>query len=79
MAVHPWPTDPHVRGGYSFLPPESKLEDRLELERPLDDIVFFAGEAAHARGGSASVHGAIETGYRAASDVLQSMRPTPPA
>jgi len=69
-----WPVDPFVRGGYSFLPPGGTLQHRKDLAEPVGGVLFFAGEATHARGEAATVHGAIETGYRAAGEVLQSLR-----
>ena len=40
-----------------------------ELARPVQDTLFFAGEAAH-KGMSGTVAGAIQTGYRAAAEVI---------
>ncbi|HYM38534.1 MAG TPA: NAD(P)/FAD-dependent oxidoreductase [Thermoplasmata archaeon] len=70
-----WPVDPFVRGGYSFLPPGATVEHRRDLAEPVGGILFFAGEATHTQGEAATVHGAIETGYRAAAEVLASLRP----
>ncbi len=69
-----WPVDPFVRGGYSFLPPGGTVQHRRDLAEPVSGVLFFAGEATHARGEPATVHGAIETGYRAADEVLGSLR-----
>lgn len=69
-----WPVDPFIRGGYSFLPPGGTVQHRRDLAEPVGGVLFFAGEATHARGEPATVHGAIETGYRAAGEVLQRLR-----
>ncbi len=69
-----WPVHPFVRGGYSFLPPGATLQHRRDLAAPVDGMLFFAGEATHTHGEPATVHGAIETGYRAADEVIQSLR-----
>ncbi len=74
FACSRWPIHPFVRGGYSFLPPGGRLQHRVDLAAPVDGVLFFAGEATHTRGEPATVHGAIETGYRAAAEVLQSLR-----
>jgi monoamine oxidase len=74
LAVHRWPSDPWVRGGYSFFPPGSGLDDRRTLAAPVDGRLFFAGEATDVDGASATVPGAIATGERAAEEVLAEFR-----
>jgi monoamine oxidase len=69
QSVQLWPTDPHARGAYSFLPPGVDPSERQVLAQPVDGVLFFAGEATHWGGESATVHGAIETGQRAAEEV----------
>ena len=75
FACSRWPVHPFTQGGYSFLPPGGTLQHRRDLAAPVDGILFFAGEATHTHGEPATVHGAIETGYRAADEVVQSLRP----
>lgn len=70
QVVHRWPVDPWVRGAYSFFPPGVGLDARRALAAPIDARLFFAGEATHAEGASATIHGAIETGERAARELL---------
>lgn len=74
--VHLWTLDPFSRGGYSYLPPGASLSDRRELAQPVDGRLFFAGEATHLSGESATVSGAIATGERAANEVLAGLRPS---
>ena len=74
VLVRRWPQDPWIRGGYSFLPPDVTIADRRALAEPIDGRLFFAGEATHFGGEAATVHGAIETGYRAAEEVLRALR-----
>lgn len=75
-AIQRWSTDPHTLCGYSFLPPGVGLPARVALAAPVEGTLFFAGEATHTSGESGTVHGAIETGYRAADSVIHSLRPT---
>jgi len=72
--IRRWPRDPWIRGGYSFLPPDVTVAERRTLAEPVEGRLFFAGEATHYAGEAATVHGAIETGYRAAGDVLSALR-----
>jgi len=70
-AVHRWTTDPFFGGAYSYFPPGAGLGDRRVLAEPVDSTLCFAGEATHTLGESATVHGAIDTGIRAAKEVLR--------
>ncbi len=72
--VRRWPTDPWVRGGYSYLPPGVGIAARKTLAAPVGDRLFFAGEATDAAGQSATIHGAIDTGTRAAEECLTALR-----
>lgn len=72
--IRRWPQNEFVRGGYSFLPPGTDVSQREVLAASVDGRLFFAGEATHAAGEPATVHGAIETGYRAAEQALQTLR-----
>lgn len=73
-AIGRWSTDPWVRGAYTYPSVGSGMRHRRALAAPLDGVLFFAGEATHFGGEAATVHGAIETGYRAADEVLASLR-----
>jgi monoamine oxidase len=42
------------------------------LASPVADTVFLAGEATDTTGNNGTVHGAIASGYRAASQILES-------
>jgi monoamine oxidase len=66
-AVVDWGEDPCSRGGYCY-PNASDAELRTAWARPVEDTLFFAGDAAAERH-PATVHGAIESGLRAARDV----------
>lgn len=67
---HGWHGDPFARGAYSYAP-AGALTAREELCEPVENTLFFAGEAAEAAGYSATVHGAILSGKRAARQILQ--------
>jgi monoamine oxidase len=71
---HNWHDDPFARGAYSYVP-AGALHEREALAQPVENTLFFAGEATELNGHSATVHGAIATGYRAAQQVLKVLRP----
>jgi len=65
-----WEADPFARGSYSFQNVGSRADDRHALAQPVDQRLFFAGEATHPHFFS-TVHGAYETGARAAREVIE--------
>jgi monoamine oxidase len=72
--VHRWPIDPCTLGAYSFLPPGTGLADRRALAAPVGERLYFAGEATEFNGHAATVDGAIESGERAADELLAALR-----
>lgn len=64
-----WASDPYACGSYSFPKTDSDAEDREILAAPLGDKIFFAGEATE-RNYSATVHGAILSGWREAERII---------
>lgn len=71
--LHDWQSDPYARGAYA-IERNGESDAILELARPVHPSLFFAGEATHAGGRRGTVHGAIETGMRAAREVIGSLR-----
>lgn len=67
--VHNWQADPFSRGAYSYALVGGEAASR-ELAEPLEDTLFFAGEAADISGHTGTVHGAIASGRRAAEEAL---------
>ena len=68
-----WSADPDVRGGYTFPKVGGGIEQRRILAEPVDGVLFFAGESAHFAGEYATVHGALDSGERAAREVRQAL------
>jgi monoamine oxidase len=66
-----WGDDPFARTGYSYVPPGG-AGLRAALAAPLGGLLFFAGEATNVER-PATVHGALESGYRAAAEVLDTL------
>jgi monoamine oxidase len=71
MHFHDWEADPFARGAYSYVP-VGALAARRRLGGPVKDTLYFAGEATDQGGHSATVHGAIASGIRAAQQILGS-------
>jgi monoamine oxidase len=66
---HDWHADPFSRGAYSYVP-AGKLAARAKLAEPVEDTLYFAGEATDLIGYGGTVHGAIASGKRAAAQIL---------
>jgi monoamine oxidase len=67
-----WRRDEFARGSYSYALP-GHADDRARLAAPVDDRLFFAGEACSLNFFS-TAHGAYETGTAAAEAALASLR-----
>lgn len=68
-----WSKEPYIQGAYSYPVVGGGLKMRAALAKAVNKKIFFAGEATHTAGHSATVHGALETGLRAAKEVIASI------
>ncbi len=64
-----WINDPWTRGGYSYVP-TGAFGAREALARPIENTLYFAGEAAVFMSNPSTVHGAIESGRWAAEQMI---------
>jgi monoamine oxidase len=64
-----WATDRYAQGGCAHVPPGA-AEARVVLARPCGGTLFFAGEATAHDTNPQTVHGALESGLRAAQECL---------
>jgi monoamine oxidase len=71
-AVHDWNRDPFSRGAYSYVT-VGGVRARAVLAAPVDDTLFFAGEATSDDGQGGTVNGALETGERAAREAAAAL------
>ena len=65
-----WSRDPFSFGSYSYIAKGARRRDHARLSRPVDDKLYFAGEAANPERNS-SVHAALESGRWVAEAVLK--------
>ncbi len=68
--THNWDADPFALGAYSYTPARAGTLPGV-LAAPVGRTIFFAGEATDMGGDSGTVHGAINSGTRAAREVLE--------
>ena len=72
VIVTAWEGDPWTLGSYSAATPGNG-HMRAELARPVDDIVFFAGEATHTSFFS-TCHGAYLSGIDQVRDIARRLK-----
>tara|TARA_R110000868_G_scaffold8205_6_gene42691 strand:+ start:5277 stop:6551 length:1275 start_codon:yes stop_codon:yes gene_type:complete len=65
-----WQSDPYSQGAYSYLSTGQSADAHDTLAAPIDNRLFFAGEATH-NIHCATVHGAYESGIFAADAILK--------
>ena len=73
MYYHDWHRDPFARGAYSYVGVGGSTA-REELGAPVEGTLFFAGEATDTEGDAATVTGALQSGERAAREIIDSRR-----
>lgn len=72
--VADWGAEPFIRGLYSYPLASTTHAHREALAAPVDGKIFFAGEATDVNGHWGTVHGAVESGRRAAREVETGLR-----
>jgi monoamine oxidase len=70
---HDWSKDPFSRGAYSY-PKAGGLKAAQTLAEPINDTIFFAGEATDFQGANGTVHAALDSGISAARKVAKVAR-----
>jgi monoamine oxidase len=68
-----WTRDPFARGAYAYELAGSPPDLLPRLAAPIDETIFFAGEATSLTGRGGTVDGAVETGSRAARQLLRTL------
>jgi monoamine oxidase len=69
---HDWGSDPFARGAYSYVT-VGGMTARAKLNKPIEDTLFFAGEALDTSGQASTVAGALASGQRAARQLLATL------
>nr|WP_228530972.1 MULTISPECIES: NAD(P)/FAD-dependent oxidoreductase [Myxococcaceae] len=68
--VQDWQEEPFTRGGYCVIP-TGALPARAALGEPVEDTLYFAGEALAPRGQEGTVAGALASGTQVAEALLR--------
>lgn len=71
-SVHDYTSKPFIRGAYGYS--TIGMGNAREIAaKPVSNKLFFAGEAMNVNGHHQTVHGAIESGYKAVMDLLETL------
>jgi monoamine oxidase len=70
---HDWSSDPFCRGAYSY-PRVGGLKAAQTLGEPINDTIFFAGEATDSQGAYGTVHAALQSGISVARKIAKTLR-----
>jgi monoamine oxidase len=68
---HNWQSDPYSRGAYSYVKAGSANAPE-SLGQPVENTLFFAGEASDITGNNGTVHGAIASARLAVAEIISS-------
>jgi len=68
-----WGKDEFFKGGFSYPKPGASNEDRINLAAPLNNKVFFAGEATDIKGDTGTINGALNSAERAVEELVTSI------
>jgi len=71
--IKDWSKDQFVKGGYSYPLASATTADRIALGTPIDEKIFFAGEATDIKGDAGTVSGALSSAERVTDEVIQSI------
>ncbi|MFN8711450.1 MAG: flavin monoamine oxidase family protein [Bacteroidota bacterium] len=71
-SVHDYTSKPFIKGAYGYST-VGMNDARAVAAQPVNDKLFFAGEAMNINGHHQTVQGAVESGYKAVIDLLKSV------
>lgn len=72
--IKDWTRVPYILGGQSYPMVDGTNEDRVELAAPIDQKIFFAGEATDVTGEFGTISGAVKSGERAAEEIVAAIQ-----
>ena len=73
--THDWANDPFFRGSYSYVP-SGAMDASYAMTQPEADTLYFAGEHTDTTANWGTVHAALRSGLRAATQLLHEQPPT---
>jgi monoamine oxidase len=71
--IQDWSKEKYIKGGFSYPKPSARITDLEALSTPVNDSLFFAGEATDITGDAGTINGALTSAERVANEVIQSI------
>lgn len=71
--IYDWSQDPYIKGGFSYPFAGTTHQDRINLSTPVNNQIFFAGEATDVNGDAGTVSGALLSAERATTELIKSI------
>ncbi len=71
--VEDWSKEEFIKGGYSFPLVTATNDDRKNIGAPVNNKLFFAGEATDVNGDAGTINGALASAERVAQEVIKSI------
>lgn len=71
--IQDWTKEKYFQGGFSYPLASTTIDDRSALGAPIQDRLFFAGEATDIGGDAGTINGAMASAERVANDVVLSI------
>ena len=68
--IQDWTKEKYIGGGVSYIKTSGSNQDRINLGLPVNNKVFFAGEATDGKGEFGTINGALLSAERAANEIL---------
>jgi monoamine oxidase len=71
--IQDWTKEPYIRGGISYVKPGGSYEARVSLGEPIQNKLFFAGEATDVVGDAGTINGALVSAERVVQEFVESL------
>lgn len=71
--IQDWSKEKYIGGGYSYPKASAKISDREALGNPVNNTLFFAGEATDISGEAGTLNGALMSAERATTQLIESI------
>lgn len=68
-----WTEEQYIQGGYSYQMVGGTNEDRVNWAQPIDNKLYFAGEAASIEGDFGTIQGALESAEKSVEEILENI------
>jgi len=76
-ATKDWTKEDYIKGGISYPLVSATFTDREDLSKPVEDKIYFAGEATDTLGDAGTINGALASAERVTTEIIKSIVEAP--